>query len=62
MLKNQNLAGKKISSATDNSVILLCGAKEPYQRKEGHHCRYSIGMGTLPGTLMVACSDTLFCA
>jgi len=58
--QNQNLTGKKISSVTDNSLLLLCGAKEPHQQKDGHHCRYNIGMGTLPGTLMAACSDTLF--
>ena len=51
--QNQISTGKKISSATDNSLLLIRGAKQPHQQKERHHCCHKVSVGNLPGTAMV---------
>ena len=58
--QNQISTGKKISSATDNSLLFIRGAKQPHQQKERHHRCYEISIGNFPGPTMVAPGNNLF--
>ena len=51
--QNQISTGKKISSATDNSLLLIGRPEKPHQQKERHHSRYEICIGDLPRAAMM---------
>ena len=57
--QNQISTGKKISSATDNSLFLVSRTKQPHQKEEGHHSGYKICIGNFPSTAVVTAGDYL---
>ena len=52
--QNQISTGKKISSATDNSLLLVCRPEKPHQQKESHHRSHEVSIGNFPGTPMMS--------
>ena len=57
--QNQIATGKKIATAKDNSLFLVCCPEEPHQEKECHHRGNEIGIGDLPRTAVVTTLDHL---
>ena len=58
--QNQISTGKKISSATDNSLFLVRGAEQPHQQKERHHSCHKVSVGDFPRPAMVTSGNDLF--
>jgi len=58
--QNQISTGKKISSATDNSLLFIRGSEKPHQQEERHHGRHKVRIGDLPGAAVMAACDNFF--